>query len=96
MVTQEMYAGGMTWLYCFQATRPSDGKRVENSKRVGLVANFPDDEAAWAEVRNKHNYVTLRQEIATQAVANLVGVDTVVLLSRCGDGPRDSNPRPVR
>jgi hypothetical protein len=44
------YADGLTWLFCFQVTRPSDGKRVENSKRVGLVADFPDEEVAWMEV----------------------------------------------
>src|ERR1700741_4158331 len=40
----------MTWLFCLQVTRPSDGKRVENSKPVGLIADFPDEKAAWVEV----------------------------------------------
>jgi hypothetical protein len=40
----------MTWLFCFQVTRPLDGKRVENCKPVGLVADFPDEKAAWVEV----------------------------------------------
>jgi len=40
----------MTWLFCFQVTRPSDGKRVENCKPVGLVAAFPGEKAAWVEV----------------------------------------------
>lgn len=47
---KKMYSNGLVWLFCFQATRPLDGKRVENSKRVGLVADFPDEEAAWMEV----------------------------------------------
>ena len=47
---KRMYASGMTWLYCFQVTRPSDGKRVKNSKTVGRVVVFPDNEAAWKEV----------------------------------------------
>ena len=31
-------AGGMTWLWCYQKLRPSDGKMVENSvhSRSGL------------------------------------------------------------
>jgi integrase len=47
---RKKYADGMTWLYCFQTTRQSDGKRVENSKRIGLVADFPTEKAAWMEV----------------------------------------------
>jgi len=41
---------GMTWLFCYLVHRPSDGKRVENSKRVGLVADFPAERSAWMEV----------------------------------------------
>jgi len=44
------YAGGLTWLFCYQVTRPLDGKRVENSKRIGLVSDFPLERAAWMEV----------------------------------------------
>jgi hypothetical protein len=47
---KKKYADGMTWLFCFQTTRQSDGKRVENSKRVGLVSDFPTEGAAWMEV----------------------------------------------
>ena len=47
---KKKYADGMTWLFCFQVTRPSDGKRVENCKPVGLVVDFPDEKAAWVEV----------------------------------------------
>jgi len=47
---KKKYAEGMTWLFCFQVTRASDGKRVENSKTVGLVADFPNEKAAWMEV----------------------------------------------
>ncbi len=47
---KKKYTAGMTWIFCFQVTRPSDGKRVENSKPVGLVADFPDEKAAWVEV----------------------------------------------
>lgn len=46
---RKKYAGGMTWLYCFQVTRPSDGERVENCKTIGLVAHFPNEKAAWME-----------------------------------------------
>jgi integrase len=47
---KKKYANGLTWLFCFQVTRPSDGKRVENCKPVGLVAAFPGEKAAWVEV----------------------------------------------
>lgn len=47
---KKKYADGMTWLFCYQMTRQADGKRVENSKRVGLVADFPAETAAWMEV----------------------------------------------
>src|SRR6266704_3883974 len=47
---KKKYADGMTWLFCFQVTRPLDGKRVENCKPVGLVADFPNEKAAWVEV----------------------------------------------
>ena len=47
---QKKYANGMTWLFCYLVKRPSDGKRVENSKRVGLVADFPSERAVWMEV----------------------------------------------
>src|SRR6266566_8554634 len=47
---KKKYADGMTWLFCFQVTRPSDGRRVENCKPIGLVADFPDEKAAWVEV----------------------------------------------
>ncbi|SRR5260370_28025988 len=41
---RKKYADGMTWLYCFQTTRQSDGKRL------GLVSDFPTQTAAWIEV----------------------------------------------
>ena len=47
---KKKYSNGMTWLFCFQATRPSDGKRVEHCKPVGLVADLPDEKAVWVEV----------------------------------------------
>jgi integrase len=47
---QKQYADGMTWLFCYQTIRPSDGKRVENSKPVGLLSEFPTEKSAWAEM----------------------------------------------
>src|SRR5207245_3360363 len=47
---KKKYADGMTWPFCYQTTRQADGKRVENSKRVGLVADFPTETAGWMEV----------------------------------------------
>ena len=47
---RKKYKDGMTWLFCFFRTRDSDGKRVENSQRVGLLADFPTERSAWMEV----------------------------------------------
>src|SRR5215471_6968575 len=43
-------AEGMTYLWCFQRLRPSDGKMVENSVTLGLVADIGDERAAWRRV----------------------------------------------
>jgi integrase len=43
--------GGMTWFWCHQKLRPSDGKLVENSVPLGLVSEIGDKEhAAWMKV----------------------------------------------
>jgi len=47
---KKMYADGATWIFCYSVTRQADGKRVENSKRVGLVTDFPTERSAWMEV----------------------------------------------
>jgi integrase len=47
---KKKYAEGMTWLFCYLVTRPTDGKRVENSKLIGPVENFPNKQTAWREV----------------------------------------------
>jgi len=47
---RKMYADGLTVLFCYEVKRPLDGKRVENSKRIGLACDFPTDEQAWMEV----------------------------------------------
>jgi hypothetical protein len=47
---KKMYADGETWLYCYYTSRPGDNKRVENSKRVGLVLQFPTEIKAWIQV----------------------------------------------
>jgi integrase len=46
-----MRANGLTWIYRFQITRPSDGARVENTKVIGLVKDIGASEAAaWKEI----------------------------------------------
>lgn len=47
---QRMRAEGMTWLWCYQRLRSSDGKMVENSVPLGLVAEIGDEPAAWVRV----------------------------------------------
>ena len=50
-VSQKQRAHGLTWVYRFQVTRASDGKRVENIKVLGLVKEIgPSEAAAWREV----------------------------------------------
>src|SRR5208337_3526735 len=44
------YADGDTVLFCYQTVRPSDGHRVENCKRVGLLKDFPSEKAQWKEL----------------------------------------------
>jgi integrase len=46
-----MRANGLTWIYRFQTTRPSDGARVENTRVIGLVKDIgASAAAAWKEV----------------------------------------------
>jgi hypothetical protein len=47
---KRMYSDGLTWLFCYQVRRQPNEKSAENSKRVGLVSDFPDEASAWAEV----------------------------------------------
>jgi len=48
---QRERADGMTWLWCYQRLRESDGEMVENTVRLGLAANIGDDEtSAWLKV----------------------------------------------
>jgi integrase len=48
---QRERADGMTWLWCYQRLRERDGEMVENTVRLGLVANIGDDEtSAWLKV----------------------------------------------
>jgi len=50
-VSKKMRANGMTWIYRFQTTRPSDGVRVENTRVIGLVKDIGSSAAvAWKEV----------------------------------------------
>ncbi len=43
-------ADGMTWLWCYQRVRACDGKLVENTIPLGLVADLRDETAAWLQV----------------------------------------------
>ena len=50
-VVRKQRTNGMTWIFRFQTMRPSDGKRVENTKTIGLVKDIGASEAAaWREV----------------------------------------------
>jgi integrase len=48
---QRERADGMVWLWCYQRLRECDGEMVENSVRLGLVADIGDDApCAWLKV----------------------------------------------
>ena len=50
-VSKKQRTNGLTWIYRFQTTRALDGKRVENTKVIGLVKDIgPSEAAAWREV----------------------------------------------
>ncbi len=50
-VSKKQRANGLTWIYRFQTTRSRDGKRIENTKVIGLVKEIGASEAAaWREV----------------------------------------------
>ena len=50
-VSKKHRAKGLTWIYRFQTTRALDGKKVENTKVIGLVKDIGASEAsAWREV----------------------------------------------
>jgi len=54
----ETRKAGQTWILRYQATRPSDGKRVENTEVIGLLSDFPTQAAAWAEVDRRNPEVS--------------------------------------
>ena len=45
---------GETWVLRYNVTRPSDGKRVEHTKTIGLLSHFPTEATAWAEVERQN------------------------------------------
>ena len=50
-VSKKERADGLTWIYRYQTTRPSDGKRVEHPVVIGLVKDIGKSKAdAWREV----------------------------------------------
>jgi integrase len=63
---RKMYADGLTVLFCYMVTRPSDGKRVENSKRIGLACDFPTNEEAWMEVGRRGLQTYLDSPVASE------------------------------
>ncbi len=51
---KESRTRGETWVLYFRTRRESDGRRVENKIPIGLVHDFTDKSAAWAEVEQLH------------------------------------------
>lgn len=50
-ISKKQRANGLTWIYRFQTTRASDGRRVENTRVVGLVQDIgASEKAAWKEI----------------------------------------------
>jgi integrase len=38
------------WVFCWNATRPEDGKKTERGRVIGSLQDFPSESAAWSEV----------------------------------------------
>ena len=49
----ETRKAGETWVLRYTVTRPSDGKRVEHTKVVGLLDDFPTESTAWAQIERQ-------------------------------------------
>src|SRR5947209_18648173 len=50
-ISKKQRTKGLTWIYRYQTTRALDGKKVENTKVIGLVKDVgPSEAAAWREV----------------------------------------------
>lgn len=45
---------GETWVLRYHVTRPGDGKRVEHTKAIGLLCDFPTEATAWAKVERQN------------------------------------------
>jgi integrase len=43
-----------TWVLRYNVTRPSDGKRVEHTRTIGLLTQYPTESTAWAEVERQN------------------------------------------
>jgi integrase len=66
-VSKKERAQGVTWIYRFQTTRPSDGKQVEHTKIIGLVKDIGNSEAdAWREVGRLGLDINVQQGAARQ------------------------------
>lgn len=55
---KKRYADGEVWLFCFYTRKPGKDKPVENSRIIGLVADFATESAALTEAA-KRGYLTL-------------------------------------
>jgi integrase len=53
LTKEERKKHGRVWVYHWYKTRPSDGKKVENTVVVGRVASFPRESNAWEEVERR-------------------------------------------
>lgn len=59
-------ADGPTWVYCFYATRPLDGKRVQQKVALGLVENLGKSKpGAWAEVERQKLITRINNQTVT-------------------------------
>lgn len=48
----EKRKSGKVWVFCFRKNRASDGKRVEQSRVVGSLTDFPNEFSAWKQVEH--------------------------------------------
>ena len=50
----ERRKAGETWVLRYNVTRASDGKRVEHTRAIGLLSQFPTESTAWVEVERQN------------------------------------------
>lgn len=67
----ETRKAGETWILRYNVTRPSDGKRVEHTKAIGLLSQYPTEQSAWSEIERQNLNINDPQFSARVTFADL-------------------------